>query len=183
MTIEELDGVLKNINESASIYEALVLAPIKNGMLTYGEFVNYVKQEFSRLGGSLGTQIMEYIYAIIWCSSNTSTNEGDIIKIDVGKHTQKGKELVSKNLDLIGMYVFPLLLYGAEYSAESYTSLNKDMLEPILKGYVPNLDLEVSFPSFMNHLLESALQARFYQLRECYIQYDMGNKEYIKRDF
>lgn len=179
MTQEELEEILSHINAAASAYEALVIAPLKNTHITYGEFLDYASKEFSRLGDKVSTILIKYIYATIWCYSNIAADEGDVIQINLEKHGDLGREFVSRNLHLIGMYVFPLLLYGAEYIATAYNRLKPENLTEILDNQFPDMDDKLkAYDCLMSAIIEIAMQARFYYLRECFVRETMGDEEY-----
>jgi hypothetical protein len=184
MTQEELEEKLDSINAAATAYEALIISPIANTNITYGKFLEYAEREFSRLGDSVSIILINYIYATIWCYSNTVAAEGDVIRIDLEKHGELGKDLVSKNLHLIGMYVFPLMLYGAEYIATAYCLFSVENLKEILDEKFPDIDdKKIAFDRLMSAIIEVAMQARFYHLRRCFVEEMMGNEEYRDLDF
>jgi len=179
MTQEELEEILNYTNAAATAYEALVIAPLEDTNLTYGDFLDYANKEFSRLGNRVSTLLIKYIYATIWCYSNTPTEEGDVIKINLEKHGELGREFVSKNLHLIGMYVFPLLLYGAEYIATTYTRLKPENLTEIIDNQFPDIEDKLkAYDCLISAIIEIAMQARFYHLRECFVRETLGNEEY-----
>lgn len=183
MTQEDLEEILSHTNAAAAAYEALIIAPIKDTYITYGDFLEHANREFSRLGEKVSTILIKYIYATIWCYSNTPADEGDVIQIDLEKHGESGRQFVSKNLHLIGMYVFPLLLYGAEYIATAYTRLKPENLTEILDTQFPDMDDKLkAYDCLMSAIVEIAMQARFYYLRECFVREAIGDEEYRHLD-
>lgn len=184
MTQEELEEHLSNINAAATAYEALVISPLENTELTYGQFLEYAEREFFRLGDSISITLINYIYATIWCYSNTVSKEGDVMQLNLEKHGQLGKDFVARNLHLIGMYVFPLLLYGAEYIATAYNLFTVENLKDILDEKFPNLDdKKLAYDRLMSAFVEVSMQARFYHLRECFVREMMGDDEFRKINF
>ena len=162
---EDIDKILHSTNLAASMYEAYTIRSISSETVSLRTILYMIDQEYERVGEELGNQIVDYIYSMIWCFSNTPVDEGDIIRIDVEKHTEPGKSMVFANPNLVGLYLFPLFLYGVEYLTTLMFVLDKDEMD------VPALGFEeetFDYHRFISASLEAALQARYYHIRRCH---------------
>lgn len=178
LTLDKLDEILTKLNIDASMYEALVISSMSttSGEITIKEYLENLEKELLRLGTTLFEWLMKYIHSIIWCYANTPFEEGDIIRIDVDKHAELGKNIVKNNKNLIGMYVLPLVLYGAEYVSNALYTIPKSEISGEILGYPPE---EFNYESFLLATVEVALQARYAHLRNCHLR----NKNFSKLNF
>lgn len=180
MTVEELNQILDNLNISATFYESYVIRSVDKENFSYSVFLEYVGQETIRLGESLSNQILEYIFAMIWCYANTPVNEGDVVAIDPKKWASKGVEMINHNPNLIGMYVFPLFLYGAEYYSTAHYMFSGEpphIEEPGCESKTFHLE------SFLSSVLETGIQARYRHILQCHLDNETGTGELFSQDF
>jgi hypothetical protein len=181
LTIDGIDDILKKLNGDATMYEAFVIMSIPDGQMTHGQYLEQAGKELFRLGDEFFSWLMDYIYSIVWCYANTPIEEGDIIRIDTRKHSEPGKNLVQNNKKLIGLYVFPLLLYGAEYLSTVKHVLPEELIDPDVLGYPP--DTVFNYNHFIAATIESALQARYFHLNKCHFHIEEGDDEWAQRSF
>ena len=176
ITKENIDTLLMEFNQHAVAYETYVITSLK-GQMTYEEYVNQVMQETNRLGEPFMLELINYIYSIIWCYANIGTDDGDIIKLDKD-YSEHGQKLVKQNPNLIGMYVFPLILYGAEYLAISRYRMPEGSIDMESVGAQ-----NFGYIDYMASILEVAIQGRYHHLRLCHLQTAMGNDEFREINF
>ena len=175
ITNKNIDEILGQLNVAAACYETYVINSLGTEM-KFTEFEEHVAKETMRLGPNLMNQLMRYIYSIMWCYANISADEGDFIRTE-DRHAEKGAEMVANNPSLIGLYVFPLILYGAEYIAQLVYIMPEERLD------FESLGIKISYDSYISATAEVALQGRYCHLKKCHNEEDLGNPDYRNQDF
>ena len=171
LTPEDIDKIFNSANLAASMYESYTIKSIPKEEVSLRTILHMMDQEYERVGEELGNQIIDYTYSMIWCYSNTPVEEGDVIRIDTSKHRDQGKSLVHANPSLVGLYIFPIFLYGVEYLTTLLYLIDKDQIDAEALGYNKET---FEYDRFLSASLEAALQARYYHLRRCHFLREFG---------
>jgi hypothetical protein len=180
--INDIDHILHKLNTLAWEHESKTIKSLGKS-ISSEMLVRLFNSEANRLGGQISIDLLNYIKAVIWCYANTPVNEGDVIQIDIKIHTPKGEELIARNENLVGQYLLPLYLYGAEYFVQMRKLMPKGSIN--FEDYTDFSAEQVAYTyeSFASALIEVALQARYYHINQCYIREYMDDEEFFERDF
>ena len=176
-TVAEVDVILEQLNDVSWKYES--------SQLPAGEYVDFMEklEELSRTEGAIAVNsFFNNAVCLMGRYRDTPVDQGDIVSLRP-EDFEKGIETLKLCPEMLVHQILPVILYSVAYTNNFGLLFDEERVILGIEGLEDSMPPPVNWDDFRTMQIGSAIQARYYHVRQCNIQRDLGNEEFGKTDF